>query len=94
MIKKVKKPSYKKRKRKQTFYQNNERDICASEDTNPPDQECLREFTQKLMGLKSDRPVILPLFRKLYCSSEENTDISDELLKTDGNKAELGIMIT
>ena len=95
VIKKIKKPSYKNRKRKYTFPQNIDRDIHSPEDTNPPGEEYLtREFTQKLSRLKNDKPVILPLFRKLYCSSEENTDICDEPAESDGNKAEMGIMIT
>ena len=85
VIKKIKKPSYKNRKRKYTFPQNIDRDIRSPEDTNPPGEEYLREFTQKLSRLKNDKPVILPLFRKLYCSSEENTDICDEPAESDGN---------
>ena len=36
----------------------------------------------------------MPLFKKLYCSSEENTDICDEPAESDDNKAEMGILIT
>ena len=59
VIEKGKNPSYKKRKRKHTFSQNIDRDVRAPEDTNPPDDEYLRQFTKKLCQLKSDSPVIL-----------------------------------
>ena len=45
LMEKGKNPSNKKRKRKDTFSQNIDRDIRAPEDTNPPDDEYLRQFT-------------------------------------------------
>ena len=94
VIEKGKKPSYKKRKRKHTFSQNIDRDVRAPEDTNPPDDEYLRQFTKKLCQLKSDSPVILPLFKKLYCSPEADKDLNDESAEPNGNKDETGIMNT
>ena len=94
LMEKGKNPSYKKRKRKHTFSQNIDRDVRAPEDTNPPDDEYLRQFTQKLCQLKSDSPVILPLFKKLYCSPEADTDFNDESAESNGNKDETGIMNT
>ena len=94
VIKKGKKPSYEKRKRKKTFSQNIEKDVRAPEDTNPPNEKYLRRFTQKMSQLKTDTPVILPLFKKLYCNSEVDTDIHEEPAKSSDNKAETGIMNT
>ena len=45
LMEKGKNPSNKKRKRKDTFSQNIDRDVRAPEDTNPPDHEYLRQFT-------------------------------------------------
>ena len=67
VIEKGKKPSHKKRKREHTYNQNIDTDVRAPDDTNPPDEEYLKKFTQKMFKLKTDRPVILPLFKKLYC---------------------------
>lgn len=39
VIKKGKKPSYKKRKRKHTFLQNIEKDVRVPEDADPPDEK-------------------------------------------------------
>ena len=95
VIKKAKKPSYKKRKRKQSYSQNIEQDVRAPEDTSPPDEKYLRRFTQKMCQLKTDFPVILPLFKKLYCSPEADTlDLNDEPAESTDNKVETGIMNT
>ena len=66
MIEKAKKPFLKKRKRKHTFSQNIQMDVRAPIDTNPPDEEHLRNFTEKMSQLPNSRPVILPLFKKRY----------------------------
>ena len=52
-------------------------DVRAPEDANPQD-EYLRKFTQKMCQFKTDEPVILPLFKKLYCTPEAETDLHDE----------------
>ena len=45
--------------------------------------------------LKTDFPVILPLFKKVYCSPEADTlDLNDEPAESTDNKAETGIMNT
>jgi len=44
--------------------------------------------------IKTDTPVILPLFKKLYCSSEADTDLHEEPAESSDNKAETGIMNT
>ena len=77
VIQKAKKPSYNKRKRKHAFPQSVDIDVRAPEDTNSPDEEYLKVFTEKMCQLKTDRPVILPLFKKLYCTPETDT-LSDE----------------
>ena len=95
VIKKAKKPSYKKRKHKHSYSKNIEKDVRAPEDTSPPDEKYLRRFTQKMCQLKTDFPVILPLFKKLYCSPEADTlDLNDEPAESTDNKAETGIMNT
>ena len=95
IIKTGKKPSYKKRKRKQPFPQNSEKDVRAPEHTNPPDEKYLRRFTQEMCQLKTDSPVILPLFKKLYCSPEADTlDLKDEPAESTDNKAGTGILNT
>ena len=94
VIKKVKKPSYKKRKREHTYQQNTDRDVRAPQDTNPPDEEYLRKFTQKMCQFKVDSPVILPLFKKLYCTPETDTDLCDDPVESNSNKPETGIMHT
>ena len=66
------KPSHKKRKRKQVYSQNIEIDVRAPEDANPPDEGYLRNFTKGLCNLQST-PVILPLFKKLHGTPEEDT---------------------
>jgi len=50
------------------FSPNIKKDVCALEDTNPPDEKYLRRFTQKMCQLKSDTPIILPLFKTLNYS--------------------------
>lgn len=91
VIKKGKKPSYKKRKRKHTFLQNIEKDVRVPEDADPPDEKYLRRFTQNMCQLKTDSPVILPLFKKLYRSPEADTlDLNDEPAESTDNKAETG----
>ncbi|XP_074629434.1 uncharacterized protein LOC141887030 [Acropora palmata] len=71
IIEKSKKPSHNKRKRKQVYSQNIETDVRTPEDTNPPDEEYLRNFTERLCNLQST-PVILPLFKKLHGTPEED----------------------
>ena len=44
--------------------------------------------------LKTDRPVILPLFKKLYCTPEADTDLYNEPAESKGYKAETSIMNT
>ena len=44
--------------------------------------------------LETDKPVIFPLPKKLYCSPEADTDLCDEPAKSNGNKANTGIMNT
>ena len=89
-IEKGKKPSHKKRKRKQVYSQNIETDLCALEDTNPPDEEHLRKFTKRMCHLKNT-PVILPLFKKLYGTPEEDT-ITEEPGQSNHNRLQTGIM--
>ena len=84
-IKKVKKPSHKKIKCTPLFPQNIERDVRATEDTNPHEEEHLRRFTEKLCQL-TDTPVILPLLKKLYCSPEAATNLHNE---PTGNKTSI-----
>ena len=54
------------------YSQNIETDVRAPEDTNPPHEEHLRNFTKRLCNLQST-PVILPLFKKLHDTPEEDT---------------------
>ena len=70
IIEKSKKPSHNKRKRKQVYSQNIETDVRAPEDTNPSDEEYLRNFTERFCNLQSTL-VILPLFKKLYGTEED-----------------------
>ncbi|CAH3140007.1 unnamed protein product [Porites evermanni] len=90
VIEKGKKPSTKKRKRKQVYSQNIETDVRALEDTNPPDEEHLRKFTKRMCNLKNT-PVILPLFKKLYGTPEEDT-ITEEPGQSNHNRPQTGIM--
>jgi len=92
-IEKGKKPSY-IRKCEHTFPQNIDKDVRAPKDTNPPDEKYLRRFTQKMCQIKTDTPVILPLFKKLYCSSGADTDLHEEPAELSDNKTETGIMNT
>jgi len=71
VIKKGKKTLYKKRKREHTYNQNIDTDVCAPEDTNPPDEEYLKKFTQKMCKLKTDTPVILPLFKNFIALQKQ-----------------------
>ena len=59
-----------------------------------PDDEYLKQFTTKLCQLKFVSPVILPLFKKLYCSPEADTALNDESAESKGNKDETGVMNT
>ena len=88
-IEKGKKPSHKKRKRKQIYSQNIETDVRAPEDTNPTDEEYLREFTKRLCNLKST-PVILPLFKKIHGTPEEDT-ITEEPGQSNHHRPKSGI---
>ena len=90
VIEKGKKPSHKKRKRKQVYSQNIETDVRTLEDTNPPDEEHLRKFTKRMCNLKNT-PVILPLFKKLYGTPEEDT-ITEEPGQSNHNQPQTGIM--
>ena len=89
-IEKGKKPSHKKRKRTQVYSQNIETDLRALKDTNPPDEEHLRKFTKRMCHLKNT-PVILPLFKKLYGTPEEDT-ITEEPGQSNHNRLQTGIM--
>ena len=62
--------------------------------TNPPDEKYLRTFTLKICQLNTDKPVILPSFKKLYCTPEANTDFNDEPAESTGYNPESGIMNT
>ncbi|CAH3158260.1 unnamed protein product [Porites lobata] len=90
IIEKGKKPSHKKRKRKQVYCQNIDTDVRAPEDTNPKDEENLRKFTKRICHLKHT-PVILPLFKKLYGSPEKDT-ITGEPGHSNHNRPKTGIM--
>ncbi|XP_068708975.1 uncharacterized protein [Montipora foliosa] len=92
LIEKAKKPSSKKRKRKHTYSQNIQIDVRAPEDTNPPDEKYLRNFTQKMCQLPTSSPVILPLFKKLYCTTEADTDQVGKTTKSSKDKLGSGIM--
>ena len=86
VIKKGKKLSHEKRKCKQLYSQNIETDVRVPEDTNPPDEKYLR-----MCHLKNT-PVILPLFKKLYGTPEEDT-ITEEPGQSNHNRPQTGIMI-
>ena len=90
VIAKSKKPSHKKKKRKQVYSQNIETDVRAPEDTNPPDEENLKKFTKRVCHLKST-PVILPLFKKCYGTPEEHT-ITEEPGQSNHHPPQTGIM--
>ena len=53
VIEKSKKPSHEKRKCKQVYSQNIEKDVRAPEDTNSPDEEYLWEFAKQMCHLKN-----------------------------------------
>ena len=89
-MRKAKKPSHKKRKRNQVYSQNIETVVRAPEDTNPPDEEYLRTFTKRVCHLRIT-PVILPLFKKLYGTPEEDT-ITEEPRQSNHNRTQTGIM--
>ena len=76
----------KKRGQKKTLLQKKktERDVHAPQDTNPPAEEYLRKFTQKMCQLKTDRPVILPLLKKLYSTPKTETDLYDVSVESNG----------
>ena len=90
IIEKGKKPSHKKRKRKQVYCQNIDTDVRAPEDTNPKDEEYLRTFTKRICHL-THTPVILPLFKKLYGTPEKDT-ITGEPGHFNHNRPKTGIM--
>lgn len=90
VIEKSKKPSHKKKKRKQVYSQNIETDVRAPEDRNPPDEEYLRKFTKRVCHLKST-PVILPLFKERYGTPEEDT-ITEEPGQSNHQPPQTGIM--
>ena len=94
VIEKGKKPSYKKRKRQHTYVQNIDVDVRAPEDTNPPDEKYLRTFTEKMCQLNTNKPVILPLFKKLYFTPEVDIDFNDEPSDSTGYRPVTGIMNT
>ena len=54
----------------------------------------LRTFTLKMCLLNTNKPVILPLFKKLYFTPEADTDFNDEPAELTGDKLETGIMNT
>ena len=76
------------------YQQNIDRDVRAPQDSNPPDEEYLRKFTQKMCQFRTDSPVTLPLFKKLYCTPETDTDLCDDSVESSSNKPETGIMHT
>ena len=85
------KPSHKKGKRKHTSLQYIDRDVPASTDRNPKDEEYVRQFTKKVCQLKTDAPaVILPLTKKLHYTSEAHAEVDNGPF----NKAKTGIMNT
>ena len=90
----MKSPPAKRENAKKTLSQNIEKDVHAPEDTSPPDEKYLRRFTEKMCQLKTDTPVILPLFKKIYSNSEADTDLHEEPAKSIDNKAGTGIMDT
>ena len=54
----------------------------------------LRTFTQKMCQLNTNKPVILPLFKKHYFTLEVDTDFNDESTESTGTKPETRIMNT
>ena len=66
--------------------------VCAPKDTNPPDEENLRNFTQKMCQLPTSGPVILPLIKKLYCPTEADTDHVGETIKSNEDKLGSGVI--
>lgn len=63
-------------------------DVRAPEDTNPADEEYLGEFTKRLCNLKST-PVILPLFKQLHGTPEEDT-ITEESCQSSHHRPKTG----
>ena len=94
MIKKGKKTLLQKKKTGAHYPQNIDIDVHAPQDTNPPEEAYPRKFTQKMCQFKTDRPVILPLFKKLYCTPETVTDLCDDSVESNVNKPETGFMHT
>ena len=91
VIKKIKKPSHRKRKLKHTYPRYIDRDVRAPEDRNPKDEEYLHQFTKKMCQLKTDAPaVILPLLKRLHYTSEAPSELDNKPF----NKAKTGIMNT
>lgn len=72
----------------QIYPQNIETDVRAPEDTNPADEEYLGEFTKRLCNLKST-PVILPLFKQLHGTPEEDT-ITEEPCQSSHHRPKTG----
>ena len=75
------KPSFKKKKENAntcTLKVLHDIDVRAPEDTNPPDEEYRRKFSQKMCQFKTDEPVILPLFKKLQEVLRNDPNISTE----------------
>ncbi|KXJ26833.1 uncharacterized protein LOC110239144 [Exaiptasia diaphana] len=72
-IERIKKPSNKKRKIDRKFCQSIDVDVRPDEDQEPPDEEKLRAFTEKMSNFKTDKPAILPLFQKLYSTDDDNS---------------------
>ena len=72
----------------QIYPQNIETDVRAPQDTNPADEEYLGEFTKRLCNLKST-PVILPLFKQLHGTPEEDT-ITEEPCQSSHHRPKTG----
>ena len=74
----------------QIYFQNIETDVRAPEDTNPADEEYLGEFTKRLCNLKRT-PVVLPLFKQLRGTPEEDT-ITEEPCQPNHHSPKTGKM--
>ena len=79
-----------KEAKRQIYPQNIETDVRAPEDTNPADEEYLGEYTKRLCNLKST-PVILPLFKQLHGTPEEDT-ITEEPCQSNHHRPKTGKM--
>ena len=69
VIEKGKKPSHKKRKRKQVYSQNIETDVRALEDTNPPDE---KKVYQTNVQLEKYTCYFAPVYKTLWHSRKRH----------------------